>query len=185
MTRWLTSRLIARHAANVAKAHPWPSGHGAVTTRQPERQAMSDDRPPANQGWNAPGTCGGGYWRVVNGIYEMWPPEHSRAVKFGAGLTMAPATLEQAASGTEPLAGTPEQPPTNESPHLAAKYWRERQALRDQVAILTRVVQGHDRELQGLNAAITQRDHAIALKDSVIDSLVARALQAADDRRSL
>jgi len=49
---------------------------------------MTDKRPPADQGWNAPGTCGGGYWRVVNGIYESWPPNPRNTVTMGAGLTM-------------------------------------------------------------------------------------------------
>ena len=48
-----------------------------------------------------------------------------------------------------------------ESPHLTAKYWRERQSLRDEVAVLTRVIQGHDRECQGFKAAIAQRDATI------------------------
>jgi hypothetical protein len=47
---------------------------------------MSDKRPPAGEGWNAPGTCGGGYWRVVNGIYESWSPTLLPAVTIAGGV---------------------------------------------------------------------------------------------------
>ena len=34
---------------------------------------------------------------------------------------------------TEGSAGTTERPPTNESPHLAGEYWRERQEARTEI----------------------------------------------------
>ena len=64
-----------------------------------------------------------------------WPTTSGAVTTKGATMfsdwpTMPSKPPVSPVETTEPLAGTPEQPPTNESPHLAAKYWRERQALR-------------------------------------------------------
>src|SRR5450759_365266 len=42
---WLTARLLARHAANVAKAHPWLPGHSCHTTKGAE---MAQDPPSSD-----------------------------------------------------------------------------------------------------------------------------------------
>ena len=61
----LSARALARHARNVRKANPWPSGHGAVTTRKTAEMAsealsspvetieLPTGRPLEVDGWEA------------------------------------------------------------------------------------------------------------------------------------
>ena len=78
----------------------------------------------------------------MNDLFERcrWCPETRN---LGSEAPSSPVETMGADSGT------PERPPTNESPHLAAKYWRERQALRDEVG-------QQATEIGRLNRAITR-----------------------------
>lgn len=71
---------------------------------------MSDDRPPAGKGWNAPGTCGGGYWRVVNGIYESWPPQPTPGVTVVNGVIYSMPPSKAPSSPVETTAASEQRP---------------------------------------------------------------------------
>lgn len=37
-------------------------------------QLTDHSQPPQGEGWIAPSTCGGGWTRLRDGIFETWPP---------------------------------------------------------------------------------------------------------------
>jgi len=48
---------------------------------------MTYPTPPPNEGWNAPGTCGGRWSRILNGIYETFPlPPGVTVVNVSSGV---------------------------------------------------------------------------------------------------
>ena len=58
---------------------------------------MTYPTPPPNEGWCAPGTCGGRWSRVVNGIFETFPlPPGVTVVNVSSGVV-----------GTSSTAGSP------------------------------------------------------------------------------
>ena len=113
--------LLARIDAALLRRHqracPWPTTSGAITTRK-EGAKMSAYCMDCN----------------VRAVPERGPGTPLVIRHSEDCPTWAPSPLR---SDSQPLAADSGTPPTNESPHLAAKYWRERQALRVEVGRLT------------------------------------------------
>lgn len=159
---WLTSRLLARHARNVAKANPWPSGHGCVTTRKaaemPSEAPSSDSQP------------------LIGAAYPLgldWPNEATSGAEMDAADVVQAAMLDTIVRLT------------HERDETRAK-------TKNLTRINEVIMATSDAERTAAAKALRDASHEIALRDAKIERMTyershpfGEAIQKSDDRRSL